>query len=212
MVNKRDKKIYFPKSFNEQMSWIDESVEHIIKHGKIKKDVQERGRAAYGKQGYTHAIHRLFEIIKADPKNKAVLREVYRAEQELISYLYDEPDALPEAQIFAYWNSYLQAYISELETHPVHYVLVKGLDVRNNENNNEILGVYDSLGKLQDAYVIAFSKLKEQHQNMTGLLGKQADYIVKHEKVMINTFDEFMDRWQYNVDPNQLFWKEYPSE
>ena len=204
MVNKKDKKIYFPKSFNEQMSWIDESVEHIIKHGKIKKDVQERGRAAYGKQGYTHAIHRLFEIIKADPKNKAVLREVYRAEQELISYLYDEPDALPEAQIFAYWNSYLQAYISELETHPVHYVLVKGLDVRNNENNNEILGVYDSLGKFQDAYVIAFSKLKEQHQNMTGLFG---NYIVKHEKVMINTFDEFTGCWQYNIDPNQLFWK-----
>ena len=207
MVNKRDKKIYFPKSFNEQMSWIDESVEHIIKHGKIKKDVQERGRAVYGKQGYTHVIHRLFEIIKADPKNKAVLREVYRAEQELISYLYDEPDALPEAQIFAYWNSYLQAYIAELETHPVHYVLAKGLDVRINENNNEILGVYDSLGKLQDAYVIAFSKLEEQHKNMTGLLGKQVDRIVKHEKVMINTFDEFTGRWQYNIDPDQLFLK-----
>lgn len=127
MVNKMDEKIYFPKSFNEQMSWIDESIEHIIKHGKIKKDIQERGRASYGKQGYTHAIHRLFEIIKADPKNKAVLREVYRAEQELMSYLYDEPDALPEAQIAAYWNNYLQAYIAELESRPMHYVLVKDL-------------------------------------------------------------------------------------
>ena len=39
MVNKMDEKIYFPKSFNEQMSWIDESIEHIIKHGKIKKDI-----------------------------------------------------------------------------------------------------------------------------------------------------------------------------
>ena len=212
MVNKIDEKIYSPKSFNEQMSWIDESIEHIIKHGKIKKDIQERGRASYGKQGYTHAIHRLFEIIKADPKNKAVLGEVYRAEQELMSYLYDEPDALPEAQIAAYWNNYLQAYIAELESRPMHYVLVKGLDVRNSENNNEILGVYDSLEKLQDAYVIAFSKLEEQHKNMTGLLGKQVDYIVKHEKVMINTFDEFIGHWQYHVDPDQLFWKEYPSE
>ncbi len=157
-------------------------------------------------------IHRLFEIIKADPKNKAVLREVYRAEQELISYLYDELDALPEAQIAAYWNNYLQAYIAELESRPMHYVLVKGLDVRNSENNNEILGVYDSLEKLQDAYVMALSKLEEQHKNMTGLLGKQVDYIVKHEKVMINTFDEFFGRWQYHVDPDQLFWKEYPSE
>lgn len=49
MVNKMDEKIYFPKSFNEQMSWIDESIEHIIKHGEIKKDIQERGRASYGK-------------------------------------------------------------------------------------------------------------------------------------------------------------------
>ena len=86
LMDELDEKIYFPKSFNEQMPWIDESIEHIIKHGKIKKDNQERGRASYGKQGYTHAIHRLFEIIKADPKNKAVLREVYRAEQELMSY------------------------------------------------------------------------------------------------------------------------------
>lgn len=208
MVNKMDKKIYFPKSFNEQMSWIAESVEYIIKHGKIKKNVQERGRAAYGKQDYTYAIHRLFELIKADPKNGAVLREVYRAEQELMSYLYDEPGALPEAQIAAYWNNYLQAYIAELESRPMHYVLVKGLDVRHAENNNEVLGVYDSLGKLQDAYVIAFSKLEEQHKNMTGLLGKQVDYIVKYEKVMINTFNEFTGHWQYNIDPDQLFWKE----
>ena len=84
------------------------------------------------------------------------MREVYRAERELMSYLYDESDALPEAQITAYWNNYLQAYIAELESRPMHYVLVKGLDVRNSENNNEILGVYDSLKKLQDAYVIAF--------------------------------------------------------
>ena len=74
MVNKMDEKIYFPKSFNEQMSWIDESIEHIIKHGKIKKDIQERGRASYGKQGYTHAIHRLFEII-----NPLFLRMLHRA-------------------------------------------------------------------------------------------------------------------------------------
>ena len=32
MVNRMDKRVYFPKSFNEQMSWIDESVEYIIKH------------------------------------------------------------------------------------------------------------------------------------------------------------------------------------
>lgn len=213
MVNMVDKKIYFPKSFNEQMAWIDEEVEHIIKYNdkyNIKKAIQEKGRAAYGGQGYTHAINRLFEVIKSDSQNKAVLREVCKAEQELISYLYDEPGALSEEKIYAYWNSYLQSYIAELEAHPVHYVLVKGLDVRPNgkEENDEVLGIYDSMARLQDAYVIALQKLEEQHKNMTGLLGDKVDYIAKHEKVMINVFDEFTGGWYYNVKPEQLFWRE----
>lgn len=111
---------YFSHSFFEQMCWIDEEVEHIIKFNdkfNIKKDIQEKGRAAYGKEGYTHGINRLFEIIKSDPKNKDVLQEVWRAEKELISFLYDEPGALSEEQIFAYWNSYLQSYIAELDMH-----------------------------------------------------------------------------------------------
>lgn len=112
---------------------------------------------------------------------------------------------IKEAEITAFWNAYLQAHIAELEIHPVHYVLVKGLDVRHSENNNEILGVYDSLGKLQDAYVIAFQKLEEQHKNITGLLGNQVSYIVEHEKVMIHMFDEFTGRWRYNIHPGQLF-------
>ncbi len=32
-----DEKIYFPKSFNEQMSWIAESVEHIINMVRLKR-------------------------------------------------------------------------------------------------------------------------------------------------------------------------------
>ena len=79
MIDALDKKIYFPRSFNEQMAWIDEEVEHIIKYNdkyNIKKDIQEKGRVAYGEQGYTHAINRLFKIIKSDPKNKAILCEV----------------------------------------------------------------------------------------------------------------------------------------
>ena len=47
MVSMMDKKIYFPKSFNEQMAWIDEEIEHIIKYNdkyNIKENIQERGR------------------------------------------------------------------------------------------------------------------------------------------------------------------------
>lgn len=213
MIDTLDKKIYFPRSFNEQMAWIDEEVEHIIKYDdkyNIKKDIQEKGIDAYGQSGYTHAINRLFEIIKTDPKNKALLQEVCKAEKELIAFLYDEPGALSEKQIYEYWNAYLQSYIAELETHPMHYVLIKELDVRQDEEerSDEFLGIYDSLARLEDAYVIAVQKLEEQHKNMTGLLGDKVDYIVKHEKVMINAFDEFTGRWHYNVKPEQLFWRE----
>ncbi len=121
MISMMDRKIYFPKSFNEQMTWIDEEVEHIIKYNDkyhIKKKIQEEGRVAYGKKGYTHAINRMFEIIKSDPKNKAVLHEVCKAEQELISFLYDESGAKSEEEIYTYWNNYLWAYVAELESEP----------------------------------------------------------------------------------------------
>ena len=43
---------------------------------------------------------------------------------------------------------------------------------------------------------------------MTGLLGEKVDYIVKHEKVMVNAFDEFSGQWHYNMKPEQLFWRQ----
>lgn len=94
--------------------------------------------------------------------------------------------------------------IDGMKIHPIHYALVKGIE---KEKSVELIGIYDSLGKLQDAYIIAFQKLEEQHKNMTGLLGNQVSYIVEHEKAMINMFDEFTGRWRYNISPDQLFWK-----
>lgn len=212
MIDAMDKKIYFPRTFNEQMAWIAEEVEHIIKYNaehNIKKNIQEEGVGAYGQAGYTHAINRLFEIIESDPKNKALLQEVCKAKKELMAFFYDEPGALSEKQIYEYWNAYLQSYIAEMESHPMHYVLIKGIDVRQDEEeqNNKFLGIYDGLARLEDAYVVAVQKLEEQHKNMTGLLGDKVDYIVKHEKIMINVFDEFTGRWHYNVKPEQLFWR-----
>lgn len=137
-----------------------------------------------------------------------MLREVCQAEQELLDFLYDEPCALSEYEIYIYWNNYMQAYITELEMHPTHYFLVKGLDVAQKESENEWLGIYNSLGKLQDAYIVATQKLEEQHKNMIGLIGDKADYIVNHEKVIINAFDEFTGRWFYNISPEKIFWRE----
>ena len=181
MISMMDKRIYFPKTFNEQMAWIGEEVEHIIKYN-LKRNIQAKGRTAYGKQGHTYAINRLFAIIKSDPKNSAILREVCKAEQEFIAYLYDEPGAGSEEQIYAYWNSYLQSYIAELEAHPIHYILVK---------EDITLGIYDSIAKLQDSYVIALQQSEKQHI-----------------KVLINVFDEFTGHWYYDVQPEQLFWRQ----
>lgn len=189
MVSTTDKFIYFPKSFNEQMAWIGEEVEHIIKHNgeyDIKKNIQEKGRGAYGESGYTHAINRLFAIIKADSKNKAVLREVTKAEQELIDFLYDEPGALSEQQIYDYWNCYMQSYIAELENHPMHYILLKKQEGQ--DKNYELIGIYDSVARLQEAYNIAVNNFKQQK-----------------EQLVINAFDEAIGRWNYNLKPEQCF-------
>ena len=106
----KDKETCFPRTFNEQMAWIGEEVEHIVKHNatrQTKQSIRQQGREAYGQNGYTHTIKRMFDIIKADPKNRALMREVDRAEQELTAFLYDEPGALPEEEILAYWNNYM---------------------------------------------------------------------------------------------------------
>lgn len=212
VISMIDEKIYFPKTFNEQMAWIDEEVKHIIKYNNkynIKKDIQEKGRAAYGKTGYTHAINLLFETIKLDPKNKAVLHEVCKAEQELISFLYDESGALSEERIYAYWDSYLQSYIAELAEHPVHYVLVKGNKKEHRKGGDvKLLGIYDSLAKLEDAYIIELQKLENRHNKIHGLFGNKGEEIVEQEKIMINAFDEFSGRWYYDVKAGSLFWRQ----
>lgn len=211
MVDMIDKKLYYSMSFNEQMAWIGAEIEQILKYNdthNIKEEIKKQGKNSYGAAGDTHVINRLFEIIKADPKNKALLREVNKAEEEWKAFLYDEPWALSGEQMFTYWNSYLQSYIAELETHAIHYILVKGIKESNCEEikSEVFLGVYDSIARLQDAYVIALQKLEECHKSISGLLGDNAEYIVKHEKVMINVFDESIACWYYDVSPERLFW------
>lgn len=119
-IDELDRRTYYPMSFNEQMAWIDEEVEYLIndrdKTHKQLNEIRAMGKETYGtmKSRVTYEIHRLFEIIRSDPKNIVVLREVNKAEQELIAFLYAEPEALPE-EICRYWNSYTRAYAAELE-------------------------------------------------------------------------------------------------
>lgn len=59
---------FFGMSFNYQMSWIDETVSHIVTHN-LQSKIRAEGREAYGQKGYTHALKRIFEVIKSDLKN-----------------------------------------------------------------------------------------------------------------------------------------------
>lgn len=138
MVTEMDKKIYYSHSFIEQMAWVDEEVEKILKY-KYKKDIQAQGRNAYHEGGYTRAISRLFRIIESDPKNQALLSEIRRAESQLIAFLYDESNVLSEREIYEYWNAYLQSYVAELEAHPMHYALVKGIKGEQNHKCCDIV-------------------------------------------------------------------------
>ena len=116
VVSEKDKRIYFPRSFNEQMSLIDEEIELILKREKRAKERNLNAEAKINRnEEYGHVINRLFEIIKEDPKNVAVLREVETAERELWAFLEHKPGAKSEEEIYAYWHNYLLAYIAELE-------------------------------------------------------------------------------------------------
>ena len=116
MVSEQDKRIYFPRSFNEQMAWIDEEVELILRCEKRAKTRNLNAEAKINRnEGRGHVINRLFEIIKEDPKNVAVLREVEIAERELWAFFEHKHGAKSEEEIYAYWHNYLLAYIAELE-------------------------------------------------------------------------------------------------
>ena len=79
---------FFGMSFNHQMSWIDETVSHIVTHN-LQPKIRAEGREAYGQKGYTHALKRIFEVIKSDPKNITNLDEIVKGERKLKDYLYD---------------------------------------------------------------------------------------------------------------------------
>lgn len=187
MIDTQEKRIFFEMSFNRQMAEIDAEIDTIIKHN-LKPKISQKGREAYGEPGCASSIKRLFEIIKADPKNQAVLREVFQAEREIIAFLFDEPDALSEQEISAYWENYTTAYIAELQQSPsLYYLLV-------NSGRGEVLGVFRSAGILKTAYDKAVREL-EKEQNDSGT----------SEKITINSFDETSNKWQYDIDPKQLF-------
>lgn len=115
VVKDEDKKIFFPMSFLEQMTWLQESISENILNKNILNEMRNAGIERFGDPGYGSAIKRLLEIIKADPKNRPLLREILAAERELLSFIYDEVTDITEDCIRDYWDEYLQAYCYVIE-------------------------------------------------------------------------------------------------
>ncbi len=185
MVSEQDKTIYFPCTFNEQMAWIGEEVEMILgKNRNFNADITMINR----NEGSGHTIDRLFKIIKEDPKNISVLREVEAAEKELWAFLEHKPGAKSEEEIYTYWNNYLWAYVAELESEPTHYFLMRGYDECH--NGDEWIGIYDSLAQLKSAYKAAMQVLEQEHKQYG-----ESNWAAEHEKVMINTYHEATGKW-----------------
>lgn len=114
MVDDEDKKIYYPMIFLEQMTWVQEDIEHVL-NKKSLETMRNAGIERFGEPGYGSSIKRLFEIIKSDPKNRPLLREILQAEKELLLFIYNESSDLTEAYIRNYWHEYFQAYCYVLE-------------------------------------------------------------------------------------------------
>ena len=77
--------------------------------------MRSAGIERFGEPGYGGSIKRLLEIIKSDPKNKPLLREIIKAEKELLLFIYDEHTDLTEEYIRNYWKEFFEAYCHVLE-------------------------------------------------------------------------------------------------
>lgn len=109
--NGRVQDSFFGMSFNHQMSWIDETVSHIVTHN-LQPTIRAEGREAYGQKGYTHALKRIFEVIKSDQKNITNLDEIVKAERKLKDYLYD--GKFSDDEMLSCWGKYTENYMNEL--------------------------------------------------------------------------------------------------
>lgn len=75
----------------------------------------------------------------------------------------------------------------------LYYLLVK--------TPGEVLGVYRSAGILKTAYDKAVRELEAEQK-----------YSGAHEKIAINSFDEELSAWQYDIAPEKLFAEQSESE
>lgn len=166
-------------SFLRQMVEIEGELRHVF----CNKDRLERLRSEPDYVGEPQIFQSLFEIIKSDPKNAALLREIGRAEEEVYAYLAGAPGAPPEEELRAYWQAYFDAYLAELRSrdNQKFYILSKG-----GEQPRIYTDDYSLMGAYRDA-------LEESAAGS----GPEPD-------LRIDAYDESDEHWDYHILPETI--------
>ena len=89
-------------SYQEQVEELAIEIIRYLKDDKKIKSLEQN----YG-EGRTRVVKRLFEMIKADPKNEIFREELLRAEKDFIAFYNDEQGALSEEELRKYWCAFI---------------------------------------------------------------------------------------------------------
>ena len=116
MVDKLDQR-WFAKTFLHQMAEIQGEMARVLKDKKKLEII----RTNYKYKGEPQIIQHVFNVIKKDPKNIPLRREIDLAEKETFAFLTGEKDAPSEQYMTEYWQKYLQAYMVEIEQKDKRY-------------------------------------------------------------------------------------------
>ena len=171
--------LWFRMSLNEQMTNIGGEVERIIRKIELGEvsNIKEDGSVKTAIRG--------FDCSKRDPKNRGLLKEIEKAEQEFFQLLnktkrYKSRELKKEIdEIKQYWNGFLQGYCAEISHEKIFYFMVQGHEDWNHDDD-KWLGIYDNIRELKEAYKRALEGLRVDIEN---------DCIASDEEVMVYLFD-----------------------
>ena len=89
--------------------------------------------------------------------------------------------------------------------HKLFYLLVRG-NVEYNHEDDEWLGIYDSVEKLYSAYKRSVQGLNEERKAYEEKFGEPVDsWTLQNEKILINSFDEYSGEWKHGIAPEEIF-------
>lgn len=87
----------------------------------------------------------------------------------------------------------------------IFYLLIRG-NVEYNHEDDEWLGIYDSVEKLYSVYKRAVQGLEEERKAYEEKFGEPMDsWTLRNEKILINSFDEYSGEWKHGIAPEEIF-------